>query len=475
VETDADDDGVSDCIDATPALRLVAAGDGTFSGGEPIVVHVEAGARIASQPTVGAQVVVRYDRTKLAFAGAAPGTGAGGVFSQQISLWHDADAGVVQYAVGVQEPEAGSTEAGRVCTLSFALADGVTAVCAEPGLVSFADGGELQTRLTMPGGVPIYATEFDLGEISAFASDLALVGVPEAWQRAADAGIAGSAFAEPDVYLPGGCDGDVPATVSVAMPDGSTRASWPEGGIFPVGTTVVTWSASPSPSLPPVTQVRAFEVLDEQVLRLTLWLEGASIQPSERQVRVRAGGVEQVVTMTLGGPSAPATADIAVPVSASAPCVSAKGPVHTLTSAGPSQADGTVWAASMALRQGDSNDDDTVDILDFGRLVGDFGPAGASARSNFNGDGFVNTTDFSFISFSFFDVGATCDEGGGASGAPMDRISVAQLRKMGQGELACADLNRDGWVDTGDIALWMQGARPGQDAGDPGSGGNAAE
>jgi len=46
---------------------------------------------------------------------------------------------------------------------------------------------------------------------------------------------------------------------------------------------------------------------------------------------------------------------------------------------------------------------------------------------------------------------------------------------MGQGELACADLNRDGWVDTDDIALWMQGARPEQDAGDPGSGGNAAE
>ena len=46
---------------------------------------------------------------------------------------------------------------------------------------------------------------------------------------------------------------------------------------------------------------------------------------------------------------------------------------------------------------------------------------------------------------------------------------------MGRGELARADLTRDGWLDPADIALWMQGARPEADAGDAVGGSNAAE
>lgn len=45
---------------------------------------------------------------------------------------------------------------------------------------------------------------------------------------------------------------------------------------------------------------------------------------------------------------------------------------------------------------------------------------------------------------------------------------------MGYGELSIADLNGNGWVDPQDIALWIHGAHPGRDAGDP-DGGNAAE
>jgi len=38
-----------------------------------------------------------------------------------------------------------------------------------------------------------------------------------------------------------------------------------------------------------------------------------------------------------------------------------------------------------------------------------------------------------------------------------------------------ADLNGDGWVDTRDIGLWLQGVRPSEAAGDARNGGNAAE
>ena len=110
--------------------------------------------------------------------------------------------------------------------------------------------------------------------------------------------------------------------------------------------------------------------------------------------------------------------------------------------------------------------------------VADLGAAATNGRSNFDGNAFVTTTDFGIaIGANFFQVGsAGCSGAGGVSSdGPMDRVSVAQLRKMGYGELAMADLNRDGWVDTTDMALWMQGVRPEADAGDSNDGDNAAE
>jgi hypothetical protein len=37
------------------------------------------------------------------------------------------------------------------------------------------------------------------------------------------------------------------------------------------------------------------------------------------------------------------------------------------------------------------------------------------------------------------------------------------------------DLNSDGWLDTEDMALWMQGIRPAGDAGSAGAAGRSAE
>jgi hypothetical protein len=41
--------------------------------------------------------------------------------------------------------------------------------------------------------------------------------------------------------------------------------------------------------------------------------------------------------------------------------------------------------------------------------------------------------------------------------------------------MATADLNGDNWVDTADMALYLQGVRPASDAGDPASSHNSAE
>jgi hypothetical protein len=111
------------------------------------------------------------------------------------------------------------------------------------------------------------------------------------------------------------------------------------------------------------------------------------------------------------------------------------------------------------LLQGDSNDDDRVDIYDFSLFVTDRGIGKATnARSNFDADTDVDNGDFGFISWTFFREGETCGSGGALAGGPVSRVSVKDLRRQGLGHLVEADLNGDGWVDLRDIEHYMRGA-----------------
>jgi hypothetical protein len=105
--------------------------------------------------------------------------------------------------------------------------------------------------------------------------------------------------------------------------------------------------------------------------------------------------------------------------------------------------------------------------------VGDFsGTAAAAARSNFDGDTDVDTGDYTFISGNFFATGASCASAW--QGQPLASVTLKQLRRMGMGDLAVADINRDGRVDQADIVAFMQGQRVGQATRNAGAG-NAAE
>jgi hypothetical protein len=229
-----------------------------------------------------------------------------------------------------------------------------------------------------------------------------------------------------------------------------------------------------------VTATRTFTVLPHQILNVHATLAGGGILPSPRQLRIEADGSVHIVTAAVGGPASPATVTIEIPAGAVPSCVRVKDTLHSIAQSVAPTAAGNALAASVALDQGDSNDDNLIDILDFGLFVLDFGMAAPSGRSNFNGDAFVNNDDFTFISFNFFKVGSQACSGSGGDGGlaghdPVDRISVPRLRKLGLGDLAAADLNGDGWLDTGDIALWMRGVRPGAAAADPISSGNSTE
>jgi hypothetical protein len=477
-DTDSDGDGYADCVDTTPSLSLVAS-QGTPYQGTDIVVHVQLGARLSGQDTVGAQLAMHYDTSRLAFVSIVPGssTAGDGLFSQPVFLNHTAADGTILYGVGVGETYGGDTFGTRVATVTFTLADGVDAICDVAGLVEFAPVSGVSSMLSDDEGAAINVTASNLGAITAYGSASGLIGVPDSWTRPADAGVLGSVFADPGVTYVAPCEsmGSSKVTLSVALASGGISSSWPEGGVFPVGTSTVTWSAGE------MTASRTFTVLNYQLMELTVSLDGGGIAPSSRELRVDVEGDVETVTATVGGSAAPAVIELQVPVAASYSCVQVKDSAHSVSSAPAVSVSGVRYVASAALDQGDSNNDNTVDILDFGVYVAAFGPAAENAISNFDGNGFVNNVDFSFISFNFFKVGSSCPgsssmtDGGVAGDAPRDRVSVAQLRKMGQGDLAMADLNADGWVDTRDIGLWLQGVRPGQDAGSAGSGGNAAE
>ncbi len=116
---------------------------------------------------------------------------------------------------------------------------------------------------------------------------------------------------------------------------------------------------------------------------------------------------------------------------------------------------------------------DVIDILDFGVFMSRWGtiygtgdtPCGTAApHADINGDGLVDSIEFSFIQINFLKEQAPncCGAPGvtAACASPVTRISVKELLRTGRAELTIADLNHDGWVDMDDIAAFAQGVRP---------------
>lgn len=124
---------------------------------------------------------------------------------------------------------------------------------------------------------------------------------------------------------------------------------------------------------------------------------------------------------------------------------------------------------------GNINEDDFIDILDFGGFVGQFGFNFGTAsttcstlplHADFSGDGVVGAADFSFIQTQFlFQREPDCCGGNviappGQQGGPTLRISSEELVHRDMADLRVADLNHDGWLDSGDVAAFLNGARP---------------
>jgi len=259
----------------------------------------------------------------------------------------------------------------------------------------------------------------------------------------------------------------------------SDNASLTWADPFPTGTTTVTWTAEDCCGHT-VTCDQLVTVNAVSDLVVDLALLGSVNDPTTRCITFElwdcgVGGPPTVVTdeITFVGGSVSGHA-LEVPCG-NWTCITARDKLHTLRrTLTPLGVSGTQYVASFGnpLIGGNLNDDEWVDILDFGVFNWQYGVGGgdtdclsAYPHADIDGDGIVDSDDFSFIQINFL---ATHDPDCCGTPAPLDgsmpvlSISVADLIARGMGELAAGDLNNDGWLDEGDVVAFMQGARPNQ-------------
>ncbi len=435
-----------------PELSLVAK-DTCVNGTQNLFVSVQIN-NDAEAWMAGVQTIVDFDDSKLSFVGAT----AEGPFSQVV-YGPLLSGNTVAFANGVPGggPEVNPVGTVTVAMLEFMPLPGSSG-CDIADLVTFGTMGGFYSSITDDSATEILHEEIGIGEVTIDLIAPMLVGVPGNVVTPCDAG---ETYATVPLTPPTATDnlvcGDPVVTLEITYPSMVVDDELPAGDQYPIGTTTIVWTATDECGNWS-TDTTTVTVTNTQTLNLDITLSPTvNAVAHTRTVRVRwgAGALFADVPVSFVGDSGSATVTIAPAGSYS--CITVKDSLHTLADAVTPVISMGDYEASAYLTQGDSNNDNKIDILDFGQFVGDFGPAAINGRSNFNADLVVDNGDFTFISGNFFTVGESC--GGFLAGddAPRDRISVRELHKLKMPNLAKADLNGDGWVDIADIVQFMQG------------------
>jgi len=311
-----------------------------------------------------------------------------------------------------------------------------------------------------------------------------------------------------DITVPadaGGCDTEVTFTEPTATdncdPAPVVVCDWPSGSTFPAGmTTLVTCTATDACGND---SECSFDVTVENVNELAVTVQ---LEPNIDTDNPLPDTLTRCITFELwecGGPSS-VTVDAVIDfaVTAGAPnvaigsavignytCITARDKLHTLrrTDEAFPVFSGTQYVADFTgnpgsggdwLIGGNLNDDQYIDILDFGVFSFQFGDVGdlldkdtdcdtPAPHADISGDGDVDNFDFSFILQNFlkFHEDNCCGAplrmaDGGVDDGPVTSITVRELRDRGLGHLVVGDLNRDGVLDAQDMAAFADGVRP---------------
>ena len=450
-DTDANGNGIADCNDTPPGLALQVVGGGSsFGGASTLTVRVSCTAPI--QPANQVRLSLAFDPAVVQVSQLRIPNGS--PFQTIVNQTVNPVLGTIRH-VASSESAIGSSF--NALEIDFAVVAGGEA-CNQASIVSFTTIGGLASSLGTAAGQSTSVTGAALGALRVDGAGPAIEGLPATQTVSCDAGsIVGAVIAAPTLTSTDGCDGARSISLLIDLPDGSMLTAWPAGGLFPIGVTEIT--ATSTDTLGNGTVVtREITVLDQQLIDLGISLGGSFAGASTRSIRVTVGNDTQIVQVACSGPNG-TIEGVAIPASVQPPCIVVKDVAHSLAEAGLATQDGTRWTADAELRQGDSNDDGKVDILDFALFVSVRGSVvDAAAVSNFNADATISNADLSFISLHFFQVSETC--GSLSNDPPAERVKVKDLRRAGMGHLAVGDLNGDGWLDQQDVVHYLQFGAP---------------
>ncbi|MEQ8850451.1 MAG: cohesin domain-containing protein [Phycisphaerales bacterium] len=473
-------------IDASITNLTLDAQDPCVTGGGNSVT-VEVNLANAQAVIEGGQFFLTYDNTKLDFVSADPA----GTFSTEVFELVDEVAGTIVYATGVNLGDPGTDAAGPMATLTFTT---IGEFCAEDSLVQFDPAGVLPTRVTDDTGTDISGASLGLSDLGNVTSDSVapVLSLPSDITVNADAGLCTAAV---DPGMATATDNCSP--VNQVTVNGTRSDSLPLTDPYPTGVTTITWVAEDacgnSTMMDQTITVNASNTLMASVELQATVAPGPFDRCITFELTPTGGGAPVIVehTMTFTGGLAVDSFDVPC---GDYECITARDTLHTLRStdnddfgiAGTDYvADFTTSGDGDELIGGNLNDDDFIDILDFGVYIGQFGtspgadtPCGfVGPHADISGDGDVLGGDFTFIQINFLQFseadcpGAllmagspnmTVNQAGvsGVETGPVESITVRELRRRGLGHLASADLTGDGVLDQADMWAFLSGARP---------------
>jgi hypothetical protein len=465
----------------TPSNLKLEAADTTIGVGQKLVVAIKMDGSVSA---AGAQFVIAFNSSKLQLDVAGGNAYTLPVGSpMDLEIYESASTGMLKLALGTTSGTGDATISGDIAYLTFTCLE---EFCNASSLVSFSSSGGFSTKLTDANGAAVsLGSAENLGEVSRDITAPSMNPAPAARYYWADA------------------DGSNKALVGLTDPTGTdscgsvvVTSDEPADNKYPANAdTTVTYRGTDKCGNYAEVSTHV-DVAADSLLLAKVGMGGAFVASSfQRGISIRASGAStdsdsQTVGMASAGSSGSSRAEgeanmqIVGNVEWLGACAELRDPKHTLRTAvqidfqsgdgsyGDRQYNSRYKADAQSdsgdyLVVGNINSDSVIDILDFGSFVANRG-ANASVNTtvstqgvhaDMNASGVVNNADLSFLAVNFFKVDETCSSSF-TTQRPLSRIKVSQLRAMGLANQAGADINGDGWVDTTDMSLMMQGAEP---------------